>query len=207
MSVELAAFAKLNLELKVVGRRPDGDHDIDTVMQAVSLADRITIDAGPESRLAAIGFPVPTGPENLILRAAAAARVSARFGLFKRIPTGAGLGGGSSDAAAVLLWAAGEREDLAETAAALGADVPFFLRGGRARATGRGERLEALPDADEWYALAWPGFEVPTGAVYRAWDELGLTLRLVAHRLPSRPDAACCWESVRAETSLSEPLL
>ncbi|GAC1657899.1 MAG: 4-(cytidine 5'-diphospho)-2-C-methyl-D-erythritol kinase [Candidatus Dormibacteraceae bacterium] len=173
MTVELDAFAKLNLELRVLGRRPDGSHDIETVMQAVSLSDRLTIDPAPESRLAAIGFPVPAGPDNLVLRAAAAAGAAARFALFKRIPSGAGLGGGSSDAAAVLRWAGKGREDLSELALALGADVPFFLRGGRARATGLGEQLAALPDLEQWYAIAWPGFEIPTGAVYRAWDQVG----------------------------------
>ena len=168
------APAKLNLELRVLGRRPDGSHEVETVIQAIDLCDRLSITPADESSLVIEGdLRVPGGEDNLVLRAAAEIGLKARFVLTKAIPPGAGLGGGSSDAAAVLRAAAGGRSDLASIAVRLGADVPFFLRGGRARASGRGEVLEALEVEPSWYALAWPGFEVATGAVYEAWDRVG----------------------------------
>ena len=173
MTEEQRAPAKLNLELRVLGRRPDGTHEVETVLQAVDLCDRLTIDPAPISTLESSGFAVPAGADNLVLRAAAAVGLVARFELTKRIPPGAGMGGGSSDAAAVLRAAGGRRGDLAALAGELGADVPFFLAGGRARARGRGEILEPIPPSTGWFAVAWPGFEVGTGAVYRAWDEVG----------------------------------
>jgi len=173
LTIEERAPAKLNLELRVLGRRPDGTHQVETLIQAIDLCDRLTIAPAAASSLAITGFEVPVDDGNLVLRAAAALGMHAAFGLRKLIPPGAGLGGGSSDAAAVLRAGGGGRGDLAAVAAALGADVPFFLRGGRALATGRGESLRPLPPDPAWYALAWPGFEVSTAAVYRAWDEVG----------------------------------
>ena len=167
------APAKLNLELRVLGRRPDGTHEVETVLQAIGLCDRLEIEPAARATLRVEGFSVTDGPDNLVLRAAAEIGLTARFRLTKVIPPGAGLGGGSSDAAAVLRSAGSGRADLAALAARLGADVPFFLEGGRARATGRGEELEALAAEPCWYAIAWPGFEVSTAAVYRAWDEVG----------------------------------
>ena len=173
MTGRLRAPAKLNLELKVLGRFPDGSHRIESVLQAVSLADLLVVEKAEPPSIEVTGFEAPTDEANLALRAAAALGQSVRIQLEKRIPPGAGLGGASSDAAAVLRELAPEREDLAQVAARLGADVPFFLRGGRAIAGGRGEQLEPLPDEDGWYAIAWPGFEVSTGAVYRRFDEVG----------------------------------
>jgi 4-diphosphocytidyl-2-C-methyl-D-erythritol kinase len=168
------APAKVNLELRVLGLRPDDTHEVETVLQAIDLVDLISIApaAGSTLRIAA-GCPVPTGPDNLVLRAAAEIGLTADFVLSKAIPPGAGLGGGSSDAAAVLRAGAGGTTDLEPVAARLGADVPFFLRGGRARATGRGEVLQPLPFEPGWFAIAWPGYEVSTAAVYQAWDEVG----------------------------------
>ena len=106
-------------------------------------------------------------------------RLSTRFRLVKRIPAGAGLGGGSSDAATALRLLATLHQldvqptDLAALALRLGADVPFLLRGGAADATGIGEALRLAPLATGWFALAWPGFEIPTAAVYAAWDQVG----------------------------------
>jgi 4-diphosphocytidyl-2-C-methyl-D-erythritol kinase len=171
---ELRAPAKLNLELIVLGRRPDGSHEVATVLQSIDLSDRLTIEPGPKSSLVAEGsFSVPSDAANLVLRAAGEIGFSARFILHKSIPPGAGLGGGSSDAAAVLREGGRGRGDLVEIAGRLGADVPFFLHGGRARATGRGEVLQPLAMEPGWFALAWPGFEVSTAAVYQAWDSVG----------------------------------
>lgn len=173
MTAEERAPAKLNLELRVLGRRPDGSHEVDTVIQAIDLCDRLSMTPAAESSLEAQGsFAVPV-EENLVLQAATAIGLTAHFVLTKAIPPGAGMGGGSSDAAAVLRAAAGGRDDLARMAETLGADVPFFLRGGRVRATGRGELLEPLAVEPRWYALAWPGFEVSTASVYEAWDRVG----------------------------------
>jgi 4-diphosphocytidyl-2-C-methyl-D-erythritol kinase len=168
------APAKLNLELRVLGLRPDGSHEVDTVLQAIDLADRLSITPGPDTTLVTEGaFAVPHGPDNLVLRAAAEVGLTARFVLHKSIPPGAGLGGGSSDAAAVLRTTGRGAAELRAAATRLGADVPFFLGGGRARATGRGEVLQPLAAEPGWFALAWPGYEVSTAAVYRAWDEVG----------------------------------
>jgi 4-diphosphocytidyl-2-C-methyl-D-erythritol kinase len=172
----LPAHAKLNLDLAVLGVRPDGHHEVRTRLQAISLHDLLVIEPASTTTLEG-GLD-----DDLVLRAqraleAAAGRpLPARFRLVKRIPVGAGLGGGSADAATALR---GLRRlysldcDLAPVAARLGADVPFLLDGGAALATGRGERLAPEPVADGWFALAWPGLALPTAAVYRAWDAVG----------------------------------
>lgn len=175
-ALAVPAHAKLNLDLAILGLRADGYHDIRSRFQAISLHDLLLI--GPAGRTTLVGGP----PDDLVLRAQRALETDAgrplpaRFHLFKRIPPGAGLGGGSSDAAAALRGLSrlyGLHLDLAPIAAKLGADVPFFLAGGTAVATGRGERL--IPTAMEagWYAIAWPGFSIATPAVYHAWDEVG----------------------------------
>ncbi len=112
---------------------------------------------------------VPVGPDNLVVRALAAVGREARVHLIKRIPPGAGLGGGSSNAAAVLRWAGCTDLDLA---AQLGADVPFCLVGGRASVSGIGESVESLPYEERRFVLLLPPFGVDTAAVYRKWDEL-----------------------------------
>ena len=173
MKGRLRAPAKLNLELQVLGRHPEGTHEVRTVLQAISLADELSIEPASRPSIEVSGLDAPTDETNLALRAAAALQRRVRGQLEKRIPAAAGLGGGSSDAAAVLRALGEGRADLEQIAAELGADVPFFLRGGRAIATGRGEQLLQQPDEDAWFALAWPGFEVSTAAVYRRWDEVG----------------------------------
>ena len=181
-ALALPAHAKLNLELTVTGRLEGGEHSIDTIFQAISLHDVLELEVADETSLEVIAGDAPSGPENLVLRAAAeleraAGRsLPARFRLLKRIPTGAGLGGGSSDAATALRGLErlyGLKVDLGPVAARLGADVAFFLKGGAARGQGRGELLTSLPTSRGAYALAWPGFAVSTAAVYRAWDEVG----------------------------------
>ena len=185
----LSAPAKLTVTLAVTGVRPDGYHLLESEMVSLDLADRIEIsDAEP----VAAGEPggavdlevvadwpsggerwraLSVGPaeENLVSRALAAAGCRARVRLVKRIPPGAGLGGGSSDAAAVLRWAG--CRDVA-VAAGLGADVPFCVAGGRARVTGIGEEVAPLAVEPRTFVLLLPPFGVDTVAVYRRWDEL-----------------------------------
>jgi 4-diphosphocytidyl-2-C-methyl-D-erythritol kinase len=154
------APAKLTLSLRVVGVREDGYHLLDAEMVALDLHDLLVIGDG-ENDLPA---------DDLVSRALAAVGRSAHVALEKRIPVGAGLGGGSSDAAAVLRWAG--CRDLS-VAAALGADVPFCVVGGRARVRGIGEIVEPLPFERWTFTLLTPPFAVPTPAVYAAWDRLG----------------------------------
>lgn len=186
--IEIAP-AKLNLGLKVLRRRQDGYHDIVSVLQTVDLCDRLAFTAAATGEtLVRCDHPdVPAGPENLVFRAVEVLRretgvdQGVRVDLEKRIPAGAGLGGGSSNAAATLraldrLW--GLRlgpERLSGLAAELGSDVPFFLTGGTAVATGRGERIRPVDWDDEfWYVLVYPGFPVSTAWAYQN-VRIGLT--------------------------------
>jgi 4-diphosphocytidyl-2-C-methyl-D-erythritol kinase len=183
----VAPLAKINLSLRVLHRRPDGYHELRTVFQTISLGDRLTIEFRPgrgqrvelESSL-----DIPA-EDNLVVRAAravmAAAQIRGRvhFRLEKRIPAGGGLGGGSSDAAAVLLALpalAGRRvglDVLSDLAAGLGSDVPFFLLGGTAAGLGRGTEVHPLPDLPRLPGLlVFPAVSVSTAEAYRALDEL-----------------------------------
>lgn len=193
--------AKVNLCLRVLGRRPDGYHDVQTIMQAVALWDFLRIaDSGddpfggvyPERTRRAqgkgrvlvrvAGEPAPADESNLCWRAAEVfgERTGARGGvtieLTKSIPAGAGLGGGSSDAAATLAGMARLRglelgqEELEGMAAEVGSDVPFFLRGGCCLAQGRGERLEALPGLLMWLVLVVPEGRMLTAQAYAALE-------------------------------------
>ncbi len=153
-----AAPAKINLGLQVTGRRSDGYHELVTVMQTLELADEVSVEAAPTVS-GRPSLPDLAAEDDLALRAAHLLRRTlgvtsgARVCVEKRIPAAAGLGGGSSDAAAVLaalnqLWEAGvDHERLSQIAAELGSDVPFLVRGGTALATGRGEHLRDLPPA------------------------------------------------------------
>ena len=166
------ALAKLTLSLRITGVRPDGYHLLDAEMVTVDLADTLTFAAGDGLEVTgpAVGAHVPVDDDNLVRRALAAVGRTARVHLHKRIPAGAGLGGGSADAAAVLRWA--RCRDLS-VAASLGADVPFCLVGGHARVTGVGEVLEPLAPVEATFTLLTPPLAVSTPAVYRAWDDLG----------------------------------
>ncbi len=165
------APAKLTCSLRVTGTRPDGYHEIDAEMVTLDLVDELTFASGDHLEVVgAAGLAVPEGDENLVRRALAALNRRASVRLVKRIPAGAGLGGGSADAAAVLRWAG--CGDLL-LAASLGADVPFCLVGGRARVTGVGEVVTPLPPVARTYTLLIPPFGVATMEVYRAWDRLG----------------------------------
>lgn len=167
----MLAPAKLTLSLRVVGVRADGFHLLDAEMVTVSLAD--VVDVGPGRGLEVDGphaAGVPVDETNLVCRALAVCARTARVRVEKRIPAGAGLGGGSADAAAVLRWAGCTDLSLA---ASVGSDVPFCLVGGRARVTGVGEVVDALPHEDRLFTLLVPPLAVPTAAVYAAWDGLG----------------------------------
>jgi 4-diphosphocytidyl-2-C-methyl-D-erythritol kinase len=222
--VTLESFAKVNRSLRVLGKRPDGYHEIDTIFQTVDLSDRIDFlegeEDGGEITLTIEGADLPADDSNLILRAAAAlanrtgARRGARIHLSKRILIGGGLGGGSSNAASTLLGLSAlwnlrlSDADLQALAASLGSDVPFFLLGGRARGTGRGEILEPLPDGpEEWLVLVFPGFSLSTAVVYGALAAPALTDSAAATNLrgsdsgggPDRNDLEPAAESLRGE--------
>jgi 4-diphosphocytidyl-2-C-methyl-D-erythritol kinase len=172
-AVELRAPAKLTLTLRITGLRADGYHLIDAEMVTLDWADTLTIDPDGSGLTAdgpcAAGMPLDE--RNLVAKALVLAGRSAAVHLHKRIPHGGGLGGGSSDAAAVLRWAG---YDDVSGASSLGADVSFCLVGGRARVCGIGEIVEPLPFEPMDITLVIPPLAVSTLAAYRAWDELGM---------------------------------
>ncbi|HUC13605.1 MAG TPA: 4-(cytidine 5'-diphospho)-2-C-methyl-D-erythritol kinase [Acidimicrobiales bacterium] len=180
---EVTAPAKLTLSLRVTGVRPDGYHLLDAEMVAVDLADTLYFSDGDGLEVVDAGASagghgeVPTDASNLVRRALLLVGRKAHVRLVKRIPAGAGLGGGSADAAAVLRWAGASGTAGLEMAAVLGSDVPFCFAGGaRARVRGTGQLLEPLPVEDlanVTYTLLVPPFGVATSAVYQAWDVLG----------------------------------
>lgn len=170
MADVVLAPAKLTRSLRVTGRRADGYHLIDAEMVTVDLTDMLTFSDGEGLALVDASADVPLDDTNLVCRALVATGRAAHVELTKRIPSGAGLGGGSADAAAVLRWAG--VTDLA-VAARLGADVPFCLTGGRARVTSVGEEVAPLPFEPCTFTLLTPPLRCRTVAVYRAWDELG----------------------------------
>jgi 4-diphosphocytidyl-2-C-methyl-D-erythritol kinase len=176
--------AKVNWTLRVLGRRADGYHEIESLVSTVTLYDELRFAPRPDGRfeLACDAADLPTGGENLIVRAAdlLGRRAGCPSGAFcrlsKRIPLGGGLGGGSSNAAATLLalnrlWSIGwPRERLGQLGAELGSDVPLFLHGGTVLMRGRGERVEPVRLGWRgWIVLVCPRISVSTAAVYRAW--------------------------------------
>jgi len=200
----LAAPAKVNLHLEILSRRPDGFHELETVFQTLGLADEValTLQGGMDRIELICSDPaLPGGEDNLAYRAAAAVARElpglggVRIVLTKRIPHGAGLGGGSSDAGAVLralarLIPAVRTLDLPALALELGSDVPFFLLGGTAHARGRGERLQQLPDAQGGpVTVLMPEAHLPTPRVFA-----GLT---DAERGPRAARGAGSWHDSR----------
>jgi 4-diphosphocytidyl-2-C-methyl-D-erythritol kinase len=186
VTLRLLSPAKVNLHLEVLGRRGDGYHEIQTLMQRVALFDEIEIQLGGRGiRLIAEGEAIPAGPDNLLIRAAQSfcARENIKDGMEiriqKRIPVGAGLGGGSGNAATVLMslndqfstgWG---QERLMREGAKLGADIPFFIFQKPALARGIGERLSPvrLPEP-MWYCLVIPPFRIATVWAYAAYDQM-----------------------------------
>ena len=196
--IKLAAPAKVNLGLRIVGCREDGYHLIESLFAPITLCDDLSVEYAPAKRTtvellveidpaapASLAESVPTGPENLAARAASSfleatgETAAIRIRLHKRIPAGGGLGGGSSDAAAVLRALAQLRpgrlspEMLAQQAVALGADVPFFLVAQPALVRGIGEKIQPIPGIPTLsLILGHPGEPLSTPEVFRAWDAL-----------------------------------
>ena len=179
--LRLRAHAKVNLALEVLGRRPDGFHELATVLQTVDLHDRLTLEPAPALSLSC-SRPDLEGEGNLALRAGRLLREAygvhegARIRLEKGIPVASGLGGGSADGAGALvglarLWGLGlDRQALHPLAERLGSDVPFFLYGGTALAEGRGERITPLPPAHPlWFVVVVPPIPVPPDKTARVF--------------------------------------
>ena len=194
------AYAKINLTLEVLGRRDDGYHDVASIMQTIDLYDTLTLEPADS-----VSFECDVAElqseENLVVMAAKLLGEFARcdkgveIRLQKRIPTSAGLGGGSSDAAATLkglneLWGLGlSTSDLEPLAAQLGSDVPFFLHNGTAMVQGRGERVRSLPPADlQWLVVLSPNIQLPekTALLYRSLGESGFTRGALTRKLEAR---------------------
>ncbi|MCA1816622.1 MAG: 4-(cytidine 5'-diphospho)-2-C-methyl-D-erythritol kinase [Acidobacteria bacterium] len=192
-SFALPSFAKINLSLRVLGRRADGYHELRTVFQTISLRDRLTFRESDGSTLELVcdncaSEGVPTDDSNLVARAARLLRErfnvtrGARVALEKIIPAGGGLGGGSSNAAVALIGLARlwrietTREELTELGASLGADVPFFFTGGTALGTGRGDRVAPLEDAARsCLVVIAPRVKISTAEAFRALRAPALT--------------------------------
>jgi 4-diphosphocytidyl-2-C-methyl-D-erythritol kinase len=201
--------AKVNLYLRVVGRRPDGYHEVVTVMQPLTLNDVLTVTLAGEGISLTCDRPeLPQGEENLVWRAArffqeeTGLKQGVRLSLEKRIPVAAGLGGGSSDAAGTLLALnelAGKplpQERLYRLAGRLGADVPFFLSRGPAVGRGTGTQLSAVTLLPYWYLLVNPGVPLSTRWVYENLDLAGL---------PGAP-ATEAWDPEHPETWVQNDL-
>lgn len=183
--MRIKARAKINWTLDILGQREDGYHLMDMLMQPVSLADTITLTPASELSITTGGYPkLPANEHNLAYRAAVAlqeatgCRKGAAVHVEKRIPVGAGMGGGSADAAGVLaglnqLWETGlNQEQLEDIGLTLGADVPFCLRGGLTRTTGIGEKLLSLPCGRSYdLVVIQPCRGLSTGAVFTAYHE------------------------------------
>lgn len=182
--LRLNAYAKVNLCLDILRRRPDDYHDIETVLHTVALNDTLTLrETSSGIAVRSDHAAVPTDMQNLIFRAAHVVRET--FGVdrgveievSKRIPTSSGLGGGSSDAAVTLVGLAQmwklrlDARQMIDLATTLGSDVPFFLSGGAALATGRGERIRHLrPLPTTWVVIAHPDIEISTRWAYQHLD-------------------------------------
>ena len=185
--IKIEGNAKINLTLDILGKRPDGYHEVAMVMQSIGLHDTIEMDKAKEGIALSINVPwLRADEKNLAWRAAALMQQEyglpggVKMRLTKRIPVAAGLAGGSADAAAVLrgmdqLYELGLSEDkLCELGARLGSDIPFCLRRGTMLATGRGEVLTRLADMPEtWVVLAKPRISVSTAWAYQNYDEQG----------------------------------
>ena len=201
-SVHLLAPAKLNLSLDVVGILPGGYHALDMVMQAVSLYEQVTLRRSVDLVVRIPGSRIPTGPKNTAYKAALAffyytgLLAGADITIRKSVPVRAGMGGGSADAAAVLvglntLYGAHlSMTELCALGASVGADVPFALMGGTCRVQGLGDLIKALPPCpDCWFTVIMPGYGISTPAAFAAYDQIGS---------PTHPDCAAQETAIRA---------
>ncbi len=182
--IRLLAYAKLNLSLRVLGRRQDGFHEIDSLIQTIDLADTISVEMTQSGVTVENNYGIPSG-EDLAGRAVQLLLAEkrdprgARITVEKQIPVGAGLGGGSSDAAATL-WALNQLTPpplpsghMLHLATHLGSDVPLFLTGGRMRVSGKGEKIIPLPsNLQEHFLLLIPPVHCDTASVYAHFDRL-----------------------------------
>ena len=186
------APAKLTLSLRCVGLRSDGLHLIDAEMVTLDLFDELVIEPeGCGLVIEGATVDVVADEDNLVAKALRVAGRTAGVTLRKRIPSQAGLGGGSADAAAVLRWAQfGTTPSDVADAAGIGADVAFCLIGGRARVTGIGEVIRPMPFVAQTLTLLTPPIACPTPAVYRAWDQLGGPTN---EESPNDLEAAALW--------------
>jgi len=184
--LKLPSFAKINWSLRILGKRPDGYHQVATILQSISLCDEILFELRDDDRvsLTCDDPTIPVDESNLVVRAARALsdRHGADIRLFKKIPAKGGLGGGSSNAAVTLLalnslWRLGLNEnDLRQIGARLGADVPFFFSGGTSLGTGIGAQLEELRDVQkQWLLVVTPSASVSTADAYAALNAPSLT--------------------------------
>jgi 4-diphosphocytidyl-2-C-methyl-D-erythritol kinase len=180
--LQLPSFCKINWLLNVLGKREDGYHEVNTILQTIDLHDEVSIrvdNSSAKLKVTSSGRSVPAGRDNIAwlaanrLRENCSVKCGAHIHLVKRVPVGGGLGGGSSNAATTLmalnqLWNCGlDYEELSKIAAGIGSDVPFFLTGGTAAALGRGERIEPLQDAPpERLILYAPNSEISTEKAY-----------------------------------------
>lgn len=210
-SLTLRSPAKVNLYLRVLRKRPDGFHELDTLFERISLSDTLTVSRRKSGiRVTCTDPTVPTGPENTVMQAALALqkasgnRAGASIRILKRIPAAAGLGGGSSNAAAALvglnrLWRLGfSRQELLRIGASIGSDIPFFLLDTPfACARGRGEILKKMPynGSPIWHCLVKPPFGISTKEAYAALRPACLT--------PPRADAKILLHSIRKGPSSS----
>lgn len=201
-SVHLLAPAKLNLSLDVVGILPGGYHALDMVMQAVSLYEQVTLRRSVDLVVRIPGSRIPTGPKNTAYKAALAffyytgLLAGADITIRKSVPVRAGMGGGSADAAAVLvglntLYGAHlSMTELCALGASVGADVPFALMGGTCRVQGLGDLIKALPPCpDCWFTVIMPGYGISTPAAFAAYDQIGS---------PTHPDCAAQETAIRS---------
>jgi 4-diphosphocytidyl-2-C-methyl-D-erythritol kinase len=212
--MQLYAPAKINLSFEIKGRREDGFHEIETLMAPISLSDRLTIERGQTTgdiKFSCDDPSLATGEENLVVRAARLFQTETKNGtgieivLEKKIPHGAGLGGGSSDAAATLLGLNElfetrlDQKELMELAAQIGSDVPFFILGSAATCRGRGEIVEPARLAANFnLLLVKPDFGVPTPWAYGRWKE--------SRELPGVEYASQEFSGVRFLNDLERPV-
>jgi 4-diphosphocytidyl-2-C-methyl-D-erythritol kinase len=210
-SLSLPSFAKINWSLRILGKRPDNFHEVRTTLQTISLHDRLDFELSGDQQIAlSCNDPeIPTDNRNLIVRAAHALNnryaisKGVRIQLEKNIPIQAGLGGGSSNAAVALLALAHlwqidiSANDLLTIAADLGADVPFFLFGGTAQATGTGTTLSPLPDAGVYNLIVIvPNVSVSTRDAYASLQAVALTTDTPEFILSSSQNAAISSDSL-----------